>query len=71
MTKEAWTARWVLTECVLSHIRHVKNSYITEFYTRIKRKRGSGKAIVIAASKMLRIMYGMLKERKEYAPYRS
>ena len=62
--------RRVLTECVLSHIRYAKNSHITEFYTRIK-KRGSGKAIVAAASKMLRIMYGMLKERREYAPYRS
>ena len=56
---------------MLSHIRYAKNSYITEFYTRIKRKRGSGKAIVAAASKMLRIMYGMFKERKEYVPYRS
>ena len=63
--------RWVLTECVLSHVRYAKNSYIAEFYTRIKKKRGSGKAIVAAASKMLRIMYGMLKEGKEYVPYRS
>ena len=41
--------RRVLTEYALSHVRYAKNSHIAEFYTRIKKKRGSGKAIVVAA----------------------
>ena len=37
-----------------------------EFYLRIKKKRGHGKAVVATASKMLRVMHRMLKEKKEF-----
>ena len=59
-------------ECTLTHIVHAPtDSYIARFYARVAQKRGKSKALVAAASKMLRIMYGMLKEGKEYVPYRS
>ena len=59
--------RWVLTECVHSHVHHVVgDSYIKTCYERIAKNRGKSKATIAAASKMLRVMYWMLKERKEY-----
>ena len=58
--------RWVLTECVLVHIRCAPRSYITKSYIRIGKKRGTGKAIVAAAASMLHVAYLMLKERREY-----
>jgi len=53
--------RWVLVESVHSHIRYANNSVITKFYKRLAKKRSSSKAAVAAASKMLRIIYWMLK----------
>ncbi len=60
------TLRWVLTECIHTHAIHAKNSDITKFYNRIKKKRGTSKAAVAAASKILRVIYWMLKERREF-----
>ena len=60
--------RWILVEAVLSHRIHAKEeTALTEFYKRIARKRGSSKAIVATAAKMLRIMYWMLKKRIGFA----
>ena len=60
------TMRWILTECIHAHAIHAKNSDITRFYNRIKKKRGSSKAAVAGASKILRVIYWMLKERREF-----
>lgn len=60
------TLRWILIECVHSHTTHAKNSDITKFYNRIKKKRGTSKAAVACASKILRVIYWMLKERREF-----
>ena len=62
------TLRWVLTECIHTHAIHAKDSDITKFYNRIKKKRGSSKAAVAGASKILRVIYWMLKERREFVP---
>ena len=60
--------RWILVEAVLSHRIHAKEeTALTEFYKRIARKRGSSKAIVATAAKMLRIMYWMLKKQIDFA----
>ena len=56
--------RWVLTEAVLAHRMHAKETTVlTEFYKRIARKRGTTKAIVATVAKMLRIIFWMLKKR--------
>ncbi len=60
------TLRWVLTECAHTHAIHAKDSDITKFYNRIKKKRDSSKAAVAASSKLLRVIYWMLKERREF-----
>lgn len=57
--------RWVLTECVHSHVRY-ENSNITRFYTKIAKKKGNAKATVAAAAKMLRVIYWILREKREY-----
>jgi len=53
--------RWVLVETVHTHARYANNSVITKFYKRLVKKRGTSKAVVAAASKLLRIIYWMLK----------
>ena len=41
------------------------DSYIVRFYNRIEKKRGKNKARVAAASKMLRVIFHMLKENRD------
>ncbi len=58
--------RWLLVEAIHAHVRYAPDSDITKFYNRIKKKRGSSKAAVAGASKLLRVIYWMLKERREF-----
>ena len=58
--------RWILTECIHTHVRYEKDSNITRFYNRLLKKKGKAKATVGAASKLLRVIYQMLKEDREY-----
>ncbi len=55
------TLGWVLIEAAHSHAMHAPYSNITQFYNRIKKKRGSSKGIVATGSKILRVIYWMLK----------
>ncbi len=61
--------RWTVVEAIHVHARHAPDSNLTKFYRRLAKKRGTSKAAVAAASKLLRIMYRMLKEKKDYAQY--
>ena len=62
------TVRWVLTEAVLAHMMHAKGATVlTEFYKRVAKKRGTSKAIVATAAKMLRMIFWMLKKRITFA----
>jgi transposase len=57
----------LLVECVRIHIMHRKYSWITKNYERIAKNSGSKKKAVIAASrKLLRVIYIMLMEDREY-----
>lgn len=58
--------RWVLTECVHSHVYNAPDSDISIFYKRLKKKRGMAKAAVAAAAKMLKMIYWMLKEKRAF-----
>lgn len=58
--------RAVLSECVLSHKRIRKDGQLSEFHSRIARKKGNPKATVATASKLLRICYWLLAEQREY-----
>jgi len=59
--------RWVLVEAVHTHVRCAKDSSITKFYVRLAKTRGTSKAAVAAASKLLRVVYWMLREGREFA----
>ena len=56
----------VILECVHAHIRTNKNSNIIQFYTRLARIKGNSKAAVAAASKLLKIVYWVMKEKRKY-----
>ena len=58
--------RWVLVESIHTHVRNDKNSNITKFYKRLAKKRGTSKAAVAAASKLLRIIYWMLRNNMTF-----
>jgi transposase len=58
--------RWILVECARSHVRTEKGSNLTKFYLHLAKKRGSSKASVASASKLLRMIYWILKEKRPY-----
>ena len=58
--------RWILVECIHAHVRLEKESSLTKFYKDLAKRRGSSKASVAAASKLLRIIYWILKEKRPY-----
>lgn len=60
--------RSALIQCVHSHRRVQPNSTISKTYDRIAAKKSTAKAVVAAASKMLRVVYRILVERREYIP---
>ena len=55
-------------EAAHTHVRHAPHSRLSQFHQRVKAKRGTSKAAVATASKMLRIMYQMLTNGSEFQP---
>ena len=58
--------RWIMLECAHVHIRTNKNSNITQFYMRLAKIKGNSKAAVAAASKLLKVVYWVMKEKRKY-----
>lgn len=58
--------RWILVECAFTSIK--KRHRIQKFYLRIKHKRGTQKAIVATARKMLTIIWHLLNKNQYYVP---
>ena len=58
--------RWILVEC--SHTSIKKKHRLQRFYLRIKHKRGTQKAIVATARKMLTIIWHLLNKNQYYLP---
>jgi hypothetical protein len=58
--------RWILTQVTWANIRKEPNGTVGNFYSKLKKKKGSAKAIVAASAKMLRIIYWVLKEHRPY-----
>lgn len=52
--------RTTLVQCTLIAIRY--SPYLRRFYDKLKKKKGSGKAIIATARKLLGIIYLVLKE---------
>jgi transposase len=54
------------TQIKWANIRKEPNGTVGNFYSKLKKKKGSSKAIVVASAKMLRIIYWVLKEHRPY-----
>jgi transposase len=58
--------RWIMIECMYVHVRTVPESNVSKFYARLARKKGKQKAAVAAASKLLKVVYWVMKECRKY-----
>lgn len=58
--------KWILNQCIHTHIRHCKDSQITRLYYRVMRKKGKNKATVAASRKMLTCVWHMLTKGEEF-----
>ena len=58
--------RWILNQCARAYIRAEPDGTVALFYQRLVRKKGDQKAIVAASAKLLKIVFWVLKERREY-----
>lgn len=58
--------RWLLIQCTWVHVRFCKDSFLTDFYNRVAKKKGKKKAIVATARKMTRVIYWMLKKKEPF-----
>ncbi len=47
----------------------IHSPYLMDFYARIKLRRGSGKAIIATARKLLGIVYGTLKNEWTFTDF--
>ena len=56
---------WIMIQCAHVHVLNCDSS-ITRHYKRIKETRGSKVAIVAAARKLMKAIYMMLKEERDF-----
>jgi len=54
------------TQVTWANVRKEPNGTVGNFYYKLKKKKGSAKAIVAASAKLLRIVYWVLKEHRPY-----
>jgi transposase len=62
--------RWVLVECVWNHLLNAEDTSLTRFFHRVARNRGKQKAAVATARKLLKVMYVLLKEKRDFRDFR-
>lgn len=60
------TLRYLLIEAAYGHVRYAKDSKLTRFFEMKKQAKGTKKAIVATARKMLEVIYYMLKRGEAY-----
>ncbi|GAI15670.1 unnamed protein product, partial [marine sediment metagenome] len=58
--------KWILNQCVHSHIRFCPESPITKLYYRVMAKHGKAKATVAASRKMLTCMWNMIMRNETF-----
>jgi transposase len=60
--------RWILVQCARTAVHTCKDEYLSRFYDRLAGKKGSQKAIVATARKMLVSIFHMLDREEVYDP---
>lgn len=61
--------RWILAEAVHSHCRYAGETPLTLRYHRLRKRMPAGKATMACASKMLSIMFFMVRDGIDYAEF--
>ncbi|MEW5980711.1 MAG: IS110 family transposase [Acidobacteriota bacterium] len=62
--------RWILVECVWNHTNNADDTSLTRFFHRVARNRGKQKAAVATARKLLKVVYILLKEKRDFRDFR-
>jgi transposase len=60
--------RWILVQCAQTAVHTCKDTYLCQFYDRLAGRKGSQKAIVATARKLLVSIYHMLDREEVYDP---
>jgi len=60
--------RWILVQCAQTAVHTCQDEYLSRFYDRLAGKKGSQKAIVATARKLLVSIYHMLDRKEVYDP---
>jgi transposase len=60
--------RWILVQCARTAVHTCNDEYLSRFYDRLAGKKGSQKAIVATARKLLVSIYHMLSREEVYNP---
>jgi len=60
--------RWILVQCARTAVHTCKDEYLKQFYDRLAGKKGSQKAIVATARKLLVSIFHMLDREEVYDP---
>jgi transposase len=60
--------RWILVQCARTAVYTCEDEYLSRFYDRLAGKKGSQKAIVATARKMLVSIFHMLDREEVYDP---
>jgi len=60
--------RWILVQCAQTAVHTCNDEYLSRFYDRLAGKKGSQKAIVATARKLLVSIYHMLDREEVYNP---
>ena len=60
--------RWILVQCARTAVHTCQDEYLSRFYDRLAGKKGSQKAIVATARKLLVSIYHMLDREEVYDP---
>jgi transposase len=58
--------KWILNQCVHTHIRFCPDSQITKLYYRVEKKKGANKATVAASRKLLTCIWHMLMKNETF-----
>jgi len=58
--------KWILVQCIHSHIRFCKDSLITRLYYRVMKRKSKNKATIAASRKMLTCIWHMLTRGEEF-----
>lgn len=61
--------RWILEQCVWVHLRFASDTSLTRFFYRMVSMKDPRKAALATARKLLKVIYALLRERREFRAF--